>query len=65
MSVAERRRLEVFSRVRDGEASVAEAARLLSISERQAWRLKARHGREGDAGLVHRGARQGVEPQDR
>ncbi len=53
MSVAERRRLEVFSRVRDGEASVAEAARLLSISERQAWRLKARYVREGDGGLVH------------
>jgi len=53
MSVSERRRLEIFSRVRDGEASVAEAARLLGISERQAWRLKARYVREGDVGLVH------------
>ena len=54
MSVVERRRLEVFSRVRDGGFSVAEAARLLGISERQAWRLKARYAREGDGGLVHR-----------
>ena len=54
MSVVERRRLEVFSRVRDGGFSVVEAARLLGISERQAWRLKARYAREGDVGLVHR-----------
>jgi len=55
MSVAERKRLEVFGRVRDGEVSVAEAAALLGVSERQAWRLKARYVREGDGGgLVHR-----------
>ena len=54
MSVAERKRLEVFGRVRDGDLSVARAASLLGISERQAWRLKARYVREGDGGLVHR-----------
>jgi transposase len=54
MSVAERRRLEVFGRVRDGDLSVAGAAASLGISERQAWRLKARYVREGDGGLVHR-----------
>src|SRR5438270_440676 len=47
MSVAERRRLEVFGRVRDGELSVAGAAAALGISERQAWRLKARYVRAG------------------
>jgi hypothetical protein len=53
MSVKERRRLEVLSRVRDGEVSVAKAAVLLEISERQAWRLKARYVKESDRGLVH------------
>lgn len=54
MSVAERKRLEVFGRVRDGDLSVAAAAAVLGISERQAWRVKARYVREGDGGLVHR-----------
>src|SRR3954467_14842665 len=54
MSVAERKRLEGFGRVRDGELSVAGAAAVLGTSERQAWRLKARYVREGDGGLVHR-----------
>lgn len=53
MSVKERRRLEVLSQVQDGELSVAEAARLLEISERQAWRLKRRYATAGDAGLAH------------
>jgi transposase len=54
MSAKERKRLEVFCRVRDGEVSVAKAAALLAVSERQAWRLKRRYVGEGDAGLVHR-----------
>jgi transposase len=54
MSVVERKRLEVFGRVRDGDLSVAGAAAALGISERQAWRLKRRYVREGDGGLVHR-----------
>ena len=54
MSEAERKRLAVLSRVRDGEISVAEAAGLLGIGERQAWRLKRRYVSEGDGGLVHR-----------
>jgi transposase len=53
MSVAERRRVELFSRVRDGQLSVAAAAVALGVSERQAWRLKARYVAEGDGGLVH------------
>src|SRR4051812_35929640 len=53
MSVKERKRLELLSRMRDGELSVSESARLLGISERQAWRLKARYVKESDVGLVH------------
>ena len=53
MSLKERRRLEVLSRVRDGGLSVAEAARLLGVSERQGWRLKRRYAASGDAGLMH------------
>ncbi len=53
MSQKERRRLEVLSRVRDQGMSVAEAARLLGVSERQAWRLKRRYAKGGDAGLAH------------
>ena len=54
MSEKERRRLEVFGRVRDGQISLATAAALLGISERQGWRLKRRFASEADAGLVHR-----------
>jgi transposase len=53
LSSKERRRLEVLSRVRDGEVSVAEAARLLGVCERQAWRLKRRYAAGGDAALAH------------
>src|SRR5258708_40212836 len=53
LSQKERRRLEVLSRVRDQGMSVAEAARLLGVSERQAWRLKRRYAKGRDAGLAH------------
>ena len=53
MSNKERRRLELLSQVRDHKLSVAEAGRLLGLSERQARRLWKRYGQMGDAGLVH------------
>ena len=53
LSPKERRRLEVLSRVRDGDLSVAQAAELLGVSERQAWRLNRRYTSGGDAGLAH------------
>jgi transposase len=53
MSAKERRRVEVLSRVRDGQLSVSVAAGLLGVSQRQAWRLKRRYGAGGDDGLVH------------
>jgi transposase len=53
MSGSERRRLIVFSQVRQGAISVAEAARSLGLSERQGWRWWKRYREKGDAGLVH------------
>lgn len=54
MNVKERRRLEVFSRVRQGELTLVKASQLLSLSYRQTKRAYARYRREGDAGVVHR-----------
>src|SRR5690348_14823434 len=54
LSSKERRRLEILSQVRDGKVSVVQAALVLGISERQAWRLKRRYVDGGDAGLAHR-----------
>lgn len=54
MSVKERRRLEVFSRVREGELTLVKASELLQLSYRQAKRAYARYRSEGDAGVVHR-----------
>lgn len=53
MSVTERRRLTVFSRVKEQAISVAQAGRLLGLSERQARRLWKRYGQKGDGGLIH------------
>ncbi|MGD9854691.1 MAG: helix-turn-helix domain-containing protein [Planctomycetaceae bacterium] len=54
MSVKERRRLEVFSRVREGELTLVKASELLSLSYRQAKRAYGRYRSEGDGGGVHR-----------
>jgi len=53
MSATERRRLTVFSRVKERAISVAQAGRLLELSERQARRLWKRYREKGDAGLIH------------
>jgi transposase len=55
MSQQERRRLEVFSRVRSGEMRLLEAAKLLKLGYRQTLRVWQRYQQEGDAGLVHKG----------
>lgn len=55
MSVHERRRLEVFSRVRSGEMGLLEASEVLGLSYRQTKRVWRRYQQEGDLGLVHRG----------
>lgn len=54
MSVKERRRLEVLSRVKGGDFSLVQGAELLFISYRQMKRVWARYELSGDAGLVHR-----------
>lgn len=53
MSSRERRKLAEFSLVKQGRASVADAARRLGKSERQARRDWKRYREQGDAGLIH------------
>jgi hypothetical protein len=54
MSGKERRRLEVFGRVKAKELSLTKGAELLGMSYRQAKRAWARYRDQGDMGLVHR-----------
>lgn len=53
MSRKERRRLELMSRVSEGQLTLVKAAELLGISYRQCKRVCRRYRQEGDAGLVH------------
>ena len=55
MSTQERKRLEVFSRVRVGGMTLVEASELLGLSYRQTKRIWSRYQESGDGGLVHRG----------
>jgi transposase len=50
----ERRRLEVFARVKRGELSLRKAAELIGVSYRQTLRSYKRYRKDGDAGVVHR-----------
>ena len=54
MSKKERRRLELFNRVREGEVTLVKASELLKLSYRQAKRSYGRYRLEGDRGVVHR-----------
>lgn len=54
MNRKERKRLEMFGRVKRGELSLLKAAELLGLSYRQAKRAYGRYRELGDAGLVHR-----------
>ena len=49
----EQKRLRVISEVQAGRRSVAEAAELLSLSERQVRRLRADLEQQGAAALAH------------
>jgi hypothetical protein len=53
LSAKEKRRLEIFRRVKRKEISLYKGAELLRLSYRQAKRSYARYGREGAAGLEH------------
>ena len=61
MSKREQRRAFVVTRLMSGDMGVAEAARLLSLSERSIRRLRARMEQDGPSGLVHG---TGVGPRD-
>jgi len=53
MSSREQRRAWVSLKLMAGELAVAEAARLLGLSERRIRRLRARMAQEGPSSLVH------------
>jgi transposase len=54
MSSKERKRLEVFSRVKNETMTLVEASEVLRLSYRQTKRSWSRYQEEGDRGLVHR-----------
>jgi len=54
MSERDLRRIEVLSDVRAGRRTVAAAAAVLAVSERQAYRLLARYETDGGSGLIHK-----------
>src|SRR6195952_1908889 len=54
MSERDLRRIEVLSDVRAGRRTVAAAAAVLAISERQAFRLLARYEVDAGSGLIHK-----------
>jgi len=53
LSQREQTRLQVLNKVLEGWLRVAEAARLLGVSERHGWRLLAAYRKEGAAALAH------------
>ena len=54
MSERDLKRIEVLSDVRAGRRTVAAAAAVLAVSERQAYRLLARYEADGGGGLIHK-----------
>ena len=53
MTAREQQRARVLARVAAGALSMAEAAALLGLSERQVWRLRTALAEAGPGGLVH------------
>ena len=53
MTIREQSRIAVLNGVMEGKVSVAEAARLMGVSERNAWRLLRAYRKEGVAGVAH------------
>jgi transposase len=53
MSARDLKRLEVLTEVQAGRRTVASAAVILGVSERQAFRLLARYRDHGGGGLIH------------
>jgi len=55
LTMKEAERYKVISEVDEGYLKVKEAAEILELSERQVYRIKARVGKEGTGGVIHRG----------
>lgn len=53
MSGKEQRRAWILTKLLVGELTVAQAAALMQLSQRQTWRLKVRFERDGPAALIH------------
>ena len=53
LSPREQTRIRVLNGVIEREVAVAEAAKLMGVSERHAWRLLAGYRKEGAAALAH------------
>src|SRR5438128_319447 len=53
MSVKERRRLEVLSRVKSKQITLREGGGLMGLSYRQSVRVYRRYSRQGGRGLAH------------
>ena len=53
MSQREPARLRILNRVLAKQTTLAEAARLLGVSERHGWRLLTRYRAQGTTALVH------------
>ena len=53
LTMREQQRVAVIERVFRGELTMAEAALVLGVSERQSFRIKARIRKEGVRGVIH------------
>ena len=53
LSIKEQARLNIMNEVLERRLAVSEAAELMGVSERHAWRLLAAYRREGAAALTH------------
>lgn len=54
LTMQEAHRYKVISEVKEGCLKVREAAEILGLSQRQVYRIKARFGKEGPKGIIHR-----------
>ena len=54
LTMQEAESYKVISEVEGGYLRVKEAAEILGLSERQVYRIKARVGKEGAGGVIHR-----------
>jgi transposase len=54
LTMKEAERYKVISEVEGGYLRIKEAGEILSLSERQVYRIKARVGKEGAGGVIHR-----------